>query len=220
MVRPSLASWRMPPIGAWCRDPENNPNDPDVFFPLSQSPSARLQIAAQGPGAGSVSAIGQLIRAEVRRLDSTLPVYGMTSMRDVVDAEVAASRAATRQLGAFAGLGLILAATGLFGVMAYTVSRRTNEIGVRIALGANRGKVLTSFLAQGVVLVAMGLAIGLGAASVVTRVVASQLYGVVPLDTVTYAAVALVVLSVGALAGLVPSLRAMRVDPVVALRAE
>lgn len=197
-------------------DPVNNPNDPDVFYPLLQRPAARLSVAVKGDG--STVGLADVVRAAVRRLDGSLPVYGVSSMDEVMENQVAVSRAATRQLGAFAVIALVLAAAGLYGVMAYQVSRRANEIGVRIALGAMRGRVMRMILGQGLAPVAVGLALGLGAAAVVGRVLQSQLYDVATTDIATYGAVTLVFSAVAALACLIPATRAMRVDPVATLR--
>ena len=199
-------------------DPVNNPNDPDVFYPLLQRPAARLNVAVKGDG--STVGLADVVRAAVRRLDGSLPVYGVSTMDEVIENQVAASRAATRQLGAFAVIALVIAAAGLYGVMAYQVSRRAKEIGVRIALGAMRGRVMGMILGQGLALVGVGLALGLGAAAVVGRVLQSQLYDVATTDIATYGAVTLVFSAVAALACLIPATRAMRVDPVAALREE
>ena len=120
----------------------------------------------------------------------------------------------------FAVIALLLAAAGLYGVMAYQVSRRAKEIGVRIALGAMRGRVMGMILGQGLALVGVGLALGLGAAAVVGRVLQSQLYDVATTDIATYGAVTLVFSAVAALACLIPAMRATRVDPLAALREE
>lgn len=199
-------------------DPENTPLDPDIFLPLEQAMTARMQIAVQGR-APSAELI-RLLREEIRRLDPALPVYGVTTMSDVIEGQVVASRAATRQLGAFAVLALILAAAGLFGVMAYNVSRRTNEIGVRIALGADRHSVIRMFLRQSLTLAAVGLVTGLALAAGGGRVLESQLYDVTPTDGVTYLFVTFAFLLVGLVASAVPAWRASRVDPLQSLRAE
>ena len=199
-------------------DPVNNPNDPDVFYPLLQLPAARLNVAVKGDG--STVGLADAVRAAVRRLDGSLPVYGVSTMDEVIENQVAASRAATRQLGAFAVIALVIAAAGLYGVMAYQVSRRAKEIGVRIALGAMRGRVMGMILGQGLALVGVGLALGLGAAAVVGRVLQSQLYDVATTDIATYGAVTLVFSAVAALACLIPAMRATRVDVLAALREE
>ena len=123
-------------------------------------------------------------------------------------------------LGVFAGLGLLLVGLGVFSVIAYTVSRQTHEIGVRIALGARRGDVLRAVLGLGFKLIGVGLAVGTAASLALSRVLASQLFGVPPHDPPTLAAVVAVVAAAGLLACYFPARRAMRVDPLVALRYE
>jgi len=123
-------------------------------------------------------------------------------------------------LGIFAGVGLILVALGVYSVSAYTVSRQTQEIGIRMALGADRGDVLRMVMWMGLQLVAIGVVVGLLASLGVTRVIASQLYGVSPHDPLTLAVVVAVLLIVGCAACYFPALRATRVDPMVALRYE
>src|SRR4029077_4695478 len=123
-------------------------------------------------------------------------------------------------LGAFAGIGLLLAAIGVFSVMGYTVSLQTHEIGIRMALGAQRANIFRMIVGRGLVLVGVGIAVGAAASFGVMRLVASELYGVTPRDPVTFAAVVIVVLVVGAAACYLPARRATRVDPLVALRYE
>jgi putative ABC transport system permease protein len=123
-------------------------------------------------------------------------------------------------LALFAGLALLLTAIGLYGVMAYSVIQRTQEIGIRIALGAQTGNVLKMVLRQGLKLTALGLALGLAAAYALTRYMQSMLFGVKPADPVTFAAIALLVIVVAIAACWIPARRATKVDPIVALRSE
>ncbi len=123
-------------------------------------------------------------------------------------------------LGLFAGLAVGLAAIGLYGVISYSVARRTHELGVRTALGATRNDVLTMIVRQGLVLVLLGVAIGIPAAVALTRVIASQLFGVTPTDPATFAAASAVFVGIALLACSIPARRATKVDPLVALRAE
>jgi ABC-type antimicrobial peptide transport system permease subunit len=121
-------------------------------------------------------------------------------------------------LGVFAGLALVLAAVGIYGVMSYAVAQRTHEIGIRMALGAQRSDVLKLTIGQGLRLVVTGVAIGLAAAFILTRVMSSLLFGVSATDPITFLTISLVLVSVAVLASYIPALRATRVDPMFALR--
>jgi ABC-type antimicrobial peptide transport system permease subunit len=123
-------------------------------------------------------------------------------------------------LGLFGSIGLMLAAVGIFGVISYSVSRRTRELGIRVALGAEPGSVLGMILRQALVLTLIGIAVGVPCALATARLITHLLFNVTPYDPVTLVLVSLVLLAVGALAGYIPAQRAMRVDPVVALRHE
>jgi putative ABC transport system permease protein len=138
----------------------------------------------------------------------------------MVSDSVAQPRFRTTLLGLFAAAALALAAIGIYGVISYNVGRRTREVGIRMALGARRGDVLRLVVGEGLVLVALGLAAGLAGAAMLTRYLASLLFHVGRLDPLTYAAVAAVLAAAGALACWVPARRAMRVDPMTALRSD
>jgi ABC-type antimicrobial peptide transport system permease subunit len=138
-------------------------------------------------------------------------------MEQVVSESVARQRFSMLLLGVFAGLALLLAAVGIYGVMSYGVAQRTREIGIRMALGAQRSDVLKLTVGQGLRLVSVGVLIGLAAAFVLTRVMASLLFGVSPTDSTTFITISLVLISVAALASYIPALRATKVDPIVAL---
>ena len=139
-------------------------------------------------------------------------------MEEIVSTAVARQRFSMLLLGAFASLALVLAAVGIYGVMSYSVAQRTREIGIRMALGAQRKDVLKMAVGQGFKLVLIGVAIGLAAAFVLTRVMTSLLFGVSATDPVTFVAISLVLISVAVLASYIPALRASRIDPMVALR--
>jgi putative ABC transport system permease protein len=160
------------------------------------------------------------VRGEVQKLDADLAVFNVKSMQDLLGGSLAQPRFRTLLLGVFAGVALILAATGLYGVIAYAVTQRTNELGVRMALGAQRSDVLKLVVGEGAQLAAMGIGIGLVVALPLMRIISRLLFGVNTADPVTFGATALVILLVTVAASYLPALRAIKVDPVVALRSE
>ena len=141
-------------------------------------------------------------------------------MCEVVSTALATPRLTGFLLGAFAAIALALAAVGIYGVLAYLVSQRTHEIGIRLAIGANRSQVLTMILRQGLVLAAVGIAVGLVAAFALTRLMASLLYQVRAADPLTFVAVPLMLVVVALIASYLPARRATRVSPVIALRTQ
>jgi putative ABC transport system permease protein len=159
-------------------------------------------------------------RGEVQKMDTSLAVFNLHTMESLLDSSLAQPRFRTALLGAFAGVALILAAIGLYGVTAYSVARRINELGVRMALGARKIDVLKLILGQAVMLAALGVGIGLVLALGATRVISKLLFGVNSADPLTFAATALLILVIALAASLIPALRAIKVDPMVALRYE
>jgi putative ABC transport system permease protein len=160
------------------------------------------------------------IEDAIRAVDPQQTFTGASTLDDVVGEAVARPRLLTVLLGLFGAMGLILGALGIYGVLSYIVTQRTREIGVRVALGAKAGDVLMMFVGRGLRLAAVGVAVGLIAAAVLTRLMQSVLYGITPTDPTTFAAVGVGLLAVAALASWLPARRAARVDPMVALRAE
>ena len=158
------------------------------------------------------------VRDAVWAIDKDQPVSNIRSMEEIVSTAVARQRFSTMLLGVFAGLALVLAAVGIYGVMSYSVAQRTREFGIRMALGAQRGDVLKMTVMQGLKLVSIGVAIGLAAAFILTRVMASLLFGVSATDPVTFLSISFVLIGVAAFASFIPALRATRIDPMVALR--
>jgi ABC-type antimicrobial peptide transport system permease subunit len=142
------------------------------------------------------------------------------TMTSVIQRELDVQRLLTILLGGFASSALLLAAVGLYGLIAYSAAQRRRELGIRMALGATRRWVLKTFVGEGLVLAAIGLALGAVGAAGVTRLLAGLLYGVTPLDAVTFMGAALVLLGVAATAALIPAAGAARTDPVQALRAD
>jgi putative ABC transport system permease protein len=185
---------------------------------------------AQDSGWGSMSmlvrttvepaSLTTAVRNEIHALDKTLPIYNVKTMRDVAAASVAPRRASMLLLTAFASVALLLAVIGIYGITAYYVTQRTHEIGVRMALGAQRADVLRLIIGQGIRLTLFGLALGMVCAFALTRVMATLLYGVKPTDPVTFAGGALLLALVALLACYIPARRATKVDPMVALRYE
>jgi ABC-type antimicrobial peptide transport system permease subunit len=153
-------------------------------------------------------------------LDPSLPVFNVHAMQDLIQGSVAQPRFRTFLIGAFAGLALVLATLGLYGVVAYSVSQRTTELGIRMALGAQSGNILQLVVFRAAGLAAIGLGIGLAISLAGSRIIARFLFGVSATDPITLAAACLIILLVAVTASLVPALRAAEVDPAIALRAE
>ncbi|HET7695400.1 MAG TPA: ABC transporter permease [Vicinamibacterales bacterium] len=179
-------------------------------------PFATIAIRTAGDPRSIVSAAVDALH----QIDPNVAAADIRTMEDVLDTSVAQRRLTMMLLAGFAGLALILAAVGIYGVIAYSVTQRTQEIGIRMALGAQRGAVMRLVLGEAMTLAAVGLAAGAGGAWLLTRLMQKLLYGVTPSDPLTFATVAAALALVAAAAAAVPGLRATRVDPVVALRAE
>jgi putative ABC transport system permease protein len=160
------------------------------------------------------------VRAEVRDMDPDLPILQVRTLEEQVANSVADRRFSLILLGSFAVIALVLAAVGVYGVMAYAVSQRTHEIGLRMALGARVGGVVTLVMKQGLRWVVVGIALGISGAFVLTRLMESLLFGVTTTDPLTFVGVPFVLAAVAFLANLIPALRASRVDPIKALRYE
>ncbi len=158
------------------------------------------------------------VRNAVWAIDKDQPVSDIDTMENIISQAVARQRFSMLLLGIFATLALVLAAVGIYGVMSYSVAQRTREIGIRMALGAQKSDVLKMTVMQGLKLVALGVAIGLVAALVLTRVMASLLFGVSATDPTTFVTISFVLIGVALLASYIPALRAIKVDPMVALR--
>jgi ABC-type antimicrobial peptide transport system permease subunit len=153
-------------------------------------------------------------------MDASLPVANVRSMNDVVATALATPRLTGFLLGAFAAIALALAAVGIYGVLAYLVSQRTQEIGIRMAVGADRSRVLGMVLRQGLSLAGVGIVVGLIGAFALTRLMQSLLYEVRPDDPMTFVAVAAALMLVALIASVLPARRATRVSPVIALRGQ
>jgi putative ABC transport system permease protein len=160
------------------------------------------------------------IRSAVQSLDPAIPLDRPVTVSSLMDQMVSGSRLAAELLMGFGALALLLAAVGTYGVMSYSVSQRTQEIGIRMALGAQRGDVLRLILQNGMAMVIAGVVAGLGLSVIFTRSINSLLYGIGSFDVASFFAAAAVLIAVALVACWVPARRAMRVDPVVALRYE
>jgi len=161
-----------------------------------------------------------ILRAKIRELDANLPVYGMRTVQEDLNDTLVTERMTANLSAVFGFLATLLAMIGLYGVMAYSVARRTREIGIRMALGALEGKVVWMIMREVLVLAALGVVVALPAAFGLTRFVRSQLYGVTPNDPWTMLLATVGLMLVACAAGYVPALRASRVDPIRALRYE
>jgi putative ABC transport system permease protein len=190
-----------------------------AYFPLTQSPYVRSMYLAVRTTREPAS-VSSAIRQQVFAVDKSMPVYEVSTMDQLLSNAVVQPRLNLTLLVAFAALALGLAAVGIYGVMAYSVTQRTHEIGIRMALGAQRQDVLKQVLTEGARLAAFGLALGLAGSLVATRLIATLLFGVKPTDPLTFAAVAVILASVTLAACYIPSRRATRVEPMVALRYE
>ncbi len=189
---------------------------PAMYFPTRNIGWTNFVIRTQGDPLSLVSGV----RKEVQALDPDQPIAAIRTMQDWVDSSVAAPRYRTTLLALFAALAVILAATGIYGVMSYSVAQRTHEIGVRMALGARRVDVLKLVVRQGMMLALVGVVLGLGGAYALTRVMSSLLFEVTEKDPLTFGAVAGLLIAVSFIACFVPARRATKVDPLQALRYE
>ncbi len=160
------------------------------------------------------------VRSAIHQVDRDMPLAQIRTMEEMIGDSMGQRRLSTVLLGVFAGIALLLASIGIYGVMSYTVSQRSRELGIRMALGASRDGVLRLVLRQGMTMALIGVSVGLVGAFALTRVIASQLYGVKPTDPATFIAVTVTLSLVALIASLLPAMRATRVDPMVALREE
>jgi predicted lysophospholipase L1 biosynthesis ABC-type transport system permease subunit len=192
------------------------PQSPHYFLPFEQAVITSPPVAIRTAG-DPLSLIGPL-RAAIAGMDRDVPLYRIRTLDDLVYRAAAQPRFQTLLLSSFATLALLLAAVGLYGMLAYMVVQRTPEIGIRMAIGAQRSDVVRLILGRGMKLAAVGAALGLIGALFVTEFLQNLLYEVQPLDTATFAIVTAVLLAVSLLAGIAPALRASRLDPMSVLR--
>jgi len=197
--------------------PVNPTKDPDIFLPFNERARGfAVLIKTDGDPPSLIRPASELMR----RRDAGVAVFTPQPLRDLVDQQLAASRFLTWLTGVFAATALTLAIIGIYGLLAYWVGQRTREIGVRAALGANRGQLMGLVVGQGLMLALIGVVAGGVAAAVLGRFVETQLYSVQPLDIVSFAATAGVMIATAFIASVVPALRTLRIDPINALRGE
>jgi len=189
-----------------------------TYEPHAQRPWSGMQLVVRTKN--DPLSVASAIRSELAKLDSDIPVFDVTTMNQYVSASVSSRRFNALAMGIFAAVALILAASGIFGVMAYMVSQRTNEIGIRMALGASRSDVLRLVIGHGMKLTAIGVSIGIVAAIGLTRFMAGLLFVVKPTDPVVFMLVSVLLSLIAVGACYIPARRATKVDPLIALRYE
>ncbi|MBO0797889.1 MAG: ABC transporter permease, partial [Blastocatellia bacterium] len=189
-----------------------------TYLPYSQMPYEYLGVVVRAQR--DPAALAPAVEKAIRTIDKDLPIYSIFTMDQLLGNSLAQRRLMLVLLSSFAGLALLLAAAGIYGVISYVVRQRTHEIGMRMALGAQASDVLELILRQGLKLALIGIALGAAAAFALTRLLESQLFGVRPADATTFGAVALVLLLVALIACWLPARRATKVDPMIALRCD
>ncbi len=197
----------------------DTPVEPAVYLPQAQAPgSSAMAIVVRTEG--DPAALTAAVRREILRLDPEQPVSNVRTMQTVFADSLTLRRVSMMLLMVFASLALTLASVGVYGLTAYAVSRRTHEIGLRVALGASQSHILRLVVGRGLITSLIGSAVGVGAALLLTRGLAGMLYGITPRDPLVFAGVPLLLIAVSVLASYVPARRATRIDPLVALRYE
>jgi putative ABC transport system permease protein len=212
---------RSPVIGVVGDARNNDPaEEPTAAMYFTAPPALWSTMTVVIKTSGDELKAAELLRQKVKELDANQPIFNVRSMEQWVTASAAQPRAYTFLLSIFAGLALLLACIGIYGVLSYSVAQRTSEIGLRMALGARQWNVLQLVIGQGMLMVAGGLVLGLGGALALARLIRSMLYGVSPHDPQTFVGVSVSLLLIALAACFLPAMRATRVDPVVALRSE
>jgi ABC-type antimicrobial peptide transport system permease subunit len=189
---------------------------PHIYVPLNQFLGRSLSLALRT--SLPTSKLEAQIRGAIQSVDPGLPVFNVTSMDEVLDASLASRRFSANLVAGFAGGALLLASIGIYGLLAYMVGQRSREIGLRLALGAQRADILRLVLGKGVVLAGLGIVTGVIFSASTASTMASLLYGVRPYDPAVFLIVPLLLLGVAALASYLPARRATKVNPIVALR--
>lgn len=216
----SIPPWRtvVGVVGDIEPDPFDHKSPPMAYFPLAQLTQRSLSIAVRT--SGDPTTLAASVRAQVRALDEEQPVFDLRTLEQVIDDDLSGVKVSADMMMVYALIALILSASGIFALMAYSVSQRTHEIGVRMALGARHVHVLRMVVGRALTLTLIGLAIGVPAALAMTRALSSILLGVIQVDTPVFVGFASLLALVATLAAYIPARRAMRIDPMVALRHE
>ena len=189
-----------------------------LYLPYRQATAPFMTVAVRTNG--NPERYVNLVRNAIRSVDQDQPIAQVSNMEEMMSRSVGQRRLSMMLLSLFSGIALVLASIGIYGVMSYSVTQRSRELGVRIALGADRKDVLGLVLRQGMRLALIGIGVGLAAALVLTRLIESQLYDVAATDPATFVLVAAVLAATALVANLIPAIRAMRMDPAVVLREE
>ncbi|HZE70080.1 MAG TPA: ABC transporter permease [Pyrinomonadaceae bacterium] len=205
-------------VGNIKTDGFDQPDQPHFYLPILQSPGYAMAVYLRTDS--SPASLTSSLREQIRQVDPNLPLFGERTMEEVVSGSLAQRRFAMQVVGLFGVLALLLASIGIYGVMAYSVSQRTREIGIRVALGASRRVIFRWVLGQGLTLILIGMATGLIGAFGLMRLLRTMLFGVAPTDLVTYGSLAVMLGVVALVACYIPARRATKVDPLVALRYE
>jgi putative ABC transport system permease protein len=192
--------------------------DPELYVPHTQVPFNSMGLVVRTDG--DPKGMAKIIQAEVNALDKDVPVYNVKTMNQYLGSAIAQPRFNALLIGMFGLLALTLTAIGLYGVIAYSVAQRTQEIGIRMALGAQTTDVLKMVVRQGMILTGIGLVAGVAGAFYLTKLISTMLYNVSPTDRMTFLYAAAILLGVALIASFVPARRASRVNPVIALRDE
>lgn len=196
----------------------DQPNQPHVYFPIYQTLGYAMAVYLRTEP--RPESLAQPLRQQVQAVDPNLPIFGVQSLEDIVSDSLGQRRFAMQMLGLFGLVALLLAAIGIYGVMSYTVTQRTHEIGIRLALGAQARDVLKMVVRQGLTLAVIGVVIGLAGSFALTRLMSNLLFGVRATDPLTFALIAILLTIVALLACYLPARRATKVDPLVVLRYE
>jgi putative ABC transport system permease protein len=191
---------------------------PQIFRPLAQDPGDMLEVIVRT--SADAQAMAAAVRNEVQSMDKGVAKFDVTTVEQQLGEQTAERRFQTSLIALFSLVALLLSGIGIYGLMHYFVAQRTNEIGVRMALGARYGSVLALVLRQGLTLAGLGIVVGIAGALGLTRLLSSLLYGTTPTDLLTFAAAPTILLGVAGLACWIPARRAARIDPMLALRQE